>query len=96
MQAMLECACKACTRVQQSYLDMMAHDTHHKTTILIMSTAQPSLAKTFCQQVRAHRRSETLKLPMSWLLSVPSVMAMADSPDRCIRSKHCTRSRRML
>jgi len=29
-------------------------------------------------------RSETLKLPMSWLLSVPSVMAMADRPDCCI------------
>ena len=37
----------------------------------------------------ADLRSETLKLPMSLLLSVPSVMATADKPDWCIRSKHC-------
>lgn len=34
-------------------------------------------------------RSETLKLPMSLLLLVPSVMATAEKLDWRIRFKHC-------
>lgn len=40
--------------------------------------------------LHAHLRSDTLKLPMSLLLEVPSVMATAEKLDRRIRSKHCT------
>lgn len=43
--------------------------------------------------LHADLRSETLKLPMSLLLVVPSVMATAEKLDWRISSKHCIQSR---